>query len=217
MRDWLVRIEQNSMEERKKSYKMQSLILGLIQSSYRKDSPAQTEAEPKQQPWLWLPGEQRRCWGAGLEKPAGNPPSWEPGKQINWPPTRNDQGCWRSCEHHRIWRYFATKGRKKGWEWNCRGSCWQRQALEKVWAYLEPGSVEAALQARTHRASVCVPAKSLQSCPLFEALWAVALQAPLSMGFSKQEYRSSHSLFQGSSRPRNRNWVSCIAGPPGRP
>ena len=32
-------------------------------------------------------------------------------------------------------------------------------------------------------------AKSLQSC-LFVTLWTVALQAPLSMGFSRQEYWS---------------------------
>ena len=31
-------------------------------------------------------------------------------------------------------------------------------------------------------------AKSLQSCPTFATLWTVALQAPLSVGFSKQEY-----------------------------
>ena len=40
MRDWLVRSEQNSIEERKKGYKMQSLVLGLIQSTYGKDFPA---------------------------------------------------------------------------------------------------------------------------------------------------------------------------------
>ena len=34
--------------------------------------------------------------------------------------------------------------------------------------------------------SVC--AKSFQSCLLFAMLWAVACQAPLSMGFSRQEY-----------------------------
>ena len=38
--------------------------------------------------------------------------------------------------------------------------------------------------------SACVHAKLLQSCQLFVTLWAVAHQAPLSMGFSRQEYRS---------------------------
>ena len=33
-------------------------------------------------------------------------------------------------------------------------------------------------------------AKSLQSCPTLRAPWTVACQAPLSMGFSKQEYWS---------------------------
>ena len=33
-------------------------------------------------------------------------------------------------------------------------------------------------------------AKSLQSCPVFVALWTIARQAPLSKGFSRQEYWS---------------------------
>ena len=36
----------------------------------------------------------------------------------------------------------------------------------------------------------CVCAKSLQLCPTLGHLWTVALQAPLSMGFSRQEYWS---------------------------
>ena len=43
---------------------------------------------------------------------------------------------------------------------------------------------------------VCV--KSLQSCPLFVPPWTTAPQAPLSMGFSSQEYWSGcHTLLQG--------------------
>ena len=43
---------------------------------------------------------------------------------------------------------------------------------------------------------MCVCAKRLQSCL---TLWAVACQAPLSMGFSRQEYWSgNHALFQGT-------------------
>ena len=44
--------------------------------------------------------------------------------------------------------------------------------------------------------------------------WTVARQAPLSMGFSRQEYRSVATSFsRGPSRPRNRThvfYVSCI-------
>jgi len=36
----------------------------------------------------------------------------------------------------------------------------------------------------------CVCAKSLWSCPLFVTLWTIGLKAPLSMGFSRQEYWS---------------------------
>ena len=38
--------------------------------------------------------------------------------------------------------------------------------------------------------TVCVRAESLQSCPTFLDPVAVACQAPLSMGFSRQEHRS---------------------------
>ena len=37
---------------------------------------------------------------------------------------------------------------------------------------------------------VCMCAKLLQSCLLFVTIWAIAHQAPLSMGFSRQEYWS---------------------------
>ena len=47
----------------------------------------------------------------------------------------------------------------------------------------------------------------------FTAPWAVAHQAPLSMGFSRQEYwnRIAFSFSRGSSRPRDQIQVSCIA------
>ena len=51
---------------------------------------------------------------------------------------------------------------------------------------------------------------------LLVALWTVAHQAPLSMGFSRHEYWSGcHALLQGFSQPRDRtsiSWVSCIGG-----
>ena len=36
----------------------------------------------------------------------------------------------------------------------------------------------------------CMHAKLLQSCRLFATLWTIARQAPMSMGFSRQEYWS---------------------------
>ena len=57
------------------------------------------------------------------------------------------------------------------------------------------------------------------SCVLSCSVVSVSLQphglthqAPLSMGFFRQEYWSGlHALFQGSSQPRDRTQVSCIA------
>jgi len=56
--------------------------------------------------------------------------------------------------------------------------------------------------------------KSLSRVRLFGTLWTVAHQAPLSMGFSRQEYWSGLPLpsSRGSSRPRDRTQVSHIAG-----
>ena len=51
-------------------------------------------------------------------------------------------------------------------------------------------------------------------CPTLAIPWTVARQAPLSIGFSRQEYWSklAISFFRESSRPRNWIHVSCIAG-----
>ena len=42
-------------------------------------------------------------------------------------------------------------------------------------------------------------AKSLQLCSTVATLWTIALQAPLSMGFSRQKYRSELHVLQGIS------------------
>ena len=53
--------------------------------------------------------------------------------------------------------------------------------------------------------------KSLHHVWLFVTSWTVAYQAPLSMGFSRQQWVAI-SFSRGSSWPRNRTWVSHIAG-----
>ena len=47
---------------------------------------------------------------------------------------------------------------------------------------------------------------------LFATIQIIAYQAPLSMGFSRQEYWSGLPIPfpRGSSWPRDRNYVSCI-------
>ena len=53
-----------------------------------------------------------------------------------------------------------------------------------------------------------------KSCLTLAAPWTVACQAPLSMGFSRQEYWSGFAIFfsKESSQARNRTQVSCRAG-----
>ena len=64
---------------------------------------------------------------------------------------------------------------------------------------------------------------SLSHVQLFATPWTIALQAPLSIGFPKQEYWVAISFSGGSSWPRNQTQISCFAGrffttePPGEP
>ena len=53
-----------------------------------------------------------------------------------------------------------------------------------------------------------------QLCPAFGSPWTVAHQAPLSVGFSKQEHWSASAIpfSRGSSQSRDRTWVFQIAG-----
>ena len=65
--------------------------------------------------------------------------------------------------------------------------------------------------------SLIVVVWSLSRVQLFETPWTVARQAPLSMGFPRQEYWGgwdaiSFSFSRGSSQPRNRTGDSYIAG-----
>ena len=55
--------------------------------------------------------------------------------------------------------------------------------------------------------------ESLSHVRLFATLWTVAHQAPLSMGFSRQEYWNGLPFppLGESSKPRDQTWVSCIA------
>jgi len=55
-------------------------------------------------------------------------------------------------------------------------------------------------------------AKSLHHIQFFKTLWTVAHQAPVSMGFSRQEYWSGVAMTssRGSSQPRDWTCISCL-------
>ena len=57
-----------------------------------------------------------------------------------------------------------------------------------------------------------IEVKLLTHVQLFVTPWTVAYQAPLPMGFSRQEYWVAISFSRGSSRPRDRTRVSRIVG-----
>ena len=61
-------------------------------------------------------------------------------------------------------------------------------------------------------AQVKVKVKSLSRVRLFATPWTVAHQAPLSMGFPRQEYWSGLPFPSPGDLPRDRTQVSCIAG-----
>ena len=60
----------------------------------------------------------------------------------------------------------------------------------------------------------CAVLSLLSRVRLFVTAWTVDLQAPLSVGFPRQECWSCLPFPSqgGSSGPRNQTWVSCIAG-----
>ena len=66
---------------------------------------------------------------------------------------------------------------------------------------------------KSHLQQACMSAQLLQLCLTLCSPWTVTHQAPLSMGFSRQEYWSGllcHSS-RGCPQPRAQTCVSCIA------
>ena len=61
---------------------------------------------------------------------------------------------------------------------------------------------------------MCVHAQSLSCVQLFVTLWAVACQAPLSMGFSRQEYWSGLSCPPPGDFPNPRIELESPVSPP---
>ena len=63
-----------------------------------------------------------------------------------------------------------------------------------------------------HQECVCMCCSSLSCVWFFATLWTVDPQTPLSLEFSRQEYQVDIPFSRGSSQPRGRIQVSCIAG-----
>ena len=67
----------------------------------------------------------------------------------------------------------------------------------------------------TQRTVAAAAAKSLQSCPTLATPWTAAYQAPLSMGFSRQEYWSGVPLKipnkRNTKRPTWRNIITKLS------
>ena len=68
-----------------------------------------------------------------------------------------------------------------------RQEYWSRLPFPSPWKLSDPGSEPTS---SAWQFSVCVPAQSLSHVQLYVTPWTVARQAPLSMGFSRQEYWS---------------------------
>ena len=63
-----------------------------------------------------------------------------------------------------------------------------------------------------HQECVCMCCSLLSCVWFFATLWTVDPQTPLSLEFSRQEYQVDIPFSRGSSQPRGRIQVSCIAG-----
>jgi len=63
----------------------------------------------------------------------------------------------------------------------------QKNAFDKI---QHPSVIKKKTLQKVGREGTCMHAKLLQLCLTLQPLWTVAHQAPLSMGFSRQEYCS---------------------------
>ena len=60
--------------------------------------------------------------------------------------------------------------------------------------------------------SIYSESESISPSVLSDPIWTVARQATVPMGFSQWVEWVAIYFFRGSSKPRDRTWVSCIAG-----
>ena len=118
----------------------------------------------RQEGTVWGPSPDGRSGQVGAVGSTGSP-------QVHKLTNPSDT-CTMSTGHGSCFRKLA--GNRHRW----LESTWEVQAAAFI-SSVSPGS-----------RGVCVPAKSLSRVWPFETLWAVAHEAPLSMGFSRQEYWS---------------------------
>ena len=120
--------------------------------------------------------------------------------------------AWRACYSQSAWSVGLSGARESAF----LPSFWAmlRLCSEKHWG--RPSAPRAPDRAQSqecclHRKGKC---QSLRHLWLFAAPWTIARQAPLSMGFSRQETGvCNHSLLQGEyAQPRDGTRVSCTAG-----
>ena len=81
---------------------------------------------------------------------------------------------------------------------------------QEAWMLIAQGGISALGRLRTHAPTL----SCFSHVQLFAVLWTIACPAPLSTGFSRQEYWSGlpYPPPRGSSRPRDGICVFCFAG-----
>ena len=90
--------------------------------------------------------------------------------------------------------------KKKKIKWKFRTEKYNTQNKNIHWI----SSITEITEDRENLTCACQPLSRVFATP-----WTVAHQVPLSMEFSRQEYRMGcHSLLQGSSQPRDQTQVS---------
>ena len=125
-------------------------------------------------PW-WPPRQQRRGEGTLLPfhgRICGCPAAWVSQRQRPWPQLQENGNL--------------------SWVTDLRGDILVRRASKNVMAkvMLPSTSIHSFPHSfpHLHIRSACLRARLLSHARLFATAWTVACQAPLSMGFSKQEY-----------------------------
>ena len=85
--------------------------------------------------------------------------------------------------------------------------------MPRIWVFLGGGKQHLCWVLGANVWSYCVYVQSLSHFWLFATPWTLAAQAPLSMGFPRQEYwRWLPFPSPGTSWPGGWTWVSCLAG-----
>ena len=159
-------------------------------------------ASPSRWTWVWISS--GSWWWAGrpdmLQSMGSQIVRHDWATELNWGKNKKTRvtGSLRTCKSTRV-RNSNKVNKLEGSEWSPQ--------IQVSWVMAECAPVSSVT-----RVKLLLLFSSLVMFDSFATPWTVACQAPLSRGFSRQEYWSGLPfLLRGSSWPRDQTHISCIA------